>query len=237
MSVAASSVVTFPRPRRTQRVQLFAGLATEEMRRIATHARSLRKARGEFIYMPGDRADFVYILKRGRVKLSVLSESGKEIAIDIIQPGEIFGEFALVDELERSNMTQALDDVSTWVFSKHEFTNLLTSLPKLALSYIKLVGDRRRRMEKKLSDITSKAVSGRICELLHELSLSSAEFETAATEYLVPLTHQDVASLIGAARQTTTTVLNDLERRGIIQLGRGWIRVKCLKKLQTYASV
>jgi CRP/FNR family transcriptional regulator len=217
-------------------VQLFSALGSEEMSRIVAHARSMRKARGDFIYMPGDRADFVYILKCGRVKLSVLSESGKEIAIDIIQPGEIFGEFALVDESQRSNMTQALDDVSMWVFSKHDFTKLLTSLPQLALSYIKLVGDRRRRMEKKLSDITSKAVSGRICELLHELSTSAAE-ESVANDYLVPLTHHDVASLIGAARQTTTTVLNDLERRGIIELGRGSIRVKRLKELQTYAGV
>lgn len=235
MGVAASPTVTFPGPRHNQRVQLFSGLGAEEMSRIAAHARSLRKARGEFIYMPGDRADFVYILKRGRVKLSVLSESGKEIAIDIIQPGEIFGEFALVDESQRSNMAQALDDVLMWVFSKHDFTKLLTSLPMLALSYIRLVGDRRRRMEKKLSAITSKSVSGRICELLHELSTSSTDFETVRTDHIVPLTHQDVASLIGVARQTTTTVLNDLERRGIIELGRGWIRVKCLKQLQTYA--
>lgn len=236
MGVAASPIVEFPGPRHNRRVQLFSGLGSEEMTRIAAHARSMRKPRGEFIYMPGDRADFVYILKHGRVKLSVLSESGKEIAIDIIQPGEIFGEFALVDESQRSNMTQALDDVLMWVFSKHDFTKLLTSLPILALSYIKLVGDRRRRMEKKLSDITSKPVSGRICELLHELSTSSGEFETVASDYIVPLTHQDVASLIGAARQTTTTVLNDLERRGIIELGRGWIRVKRLKELQTYAA-
>jgi CRP/FNR family transcriptional regulator len=235
MQIAASPIAAFPGPRHNERVQIFSGLESEEMTRIATHARSLRKTRGEFIYIAGDRADFVYILKRGRVKLSVLAETGREIAIDIIQPGEIFGEFALVDESLRSNMVQALDDVLMWVFSKHDFTKLLTTQPKLALSYIKLVGDRRRRMEKKLSDITSKAVSARICALLHELSTSSAEVENIARDYLVPLTHHDVASLIGAARQTTTTVLNDLERRGIIELGRGWIRVKRLKQLQTYA--
>jgi CRP/FNR family transcriptional regulator len=218
------------------RVQIFSGLGPDEMSRIATHARSFRKARGEFIYMPGDRADFVYILRQGRVKLSVLSESGKEVAIDIIQPGEIFGEFALIDESPRSNMTQALDDVLMWVFARREFTELLSTQPKLALSYIRLVGDRRRRMEKKLSDITSKAVSARVCELLHELATSSAETETQSSDYLVPLTHHDVASLIGAARQTTTTVLNDMERRSIIELGRGWIRIKRLKELQTYAG-
>ena len=238
MSVAPSSAATlFGSTRHYQRVQIFSGLDPDEMTRIAAYARSLRKARGEFIYMPGDRADHVYILRHGRVKLSVLSESGKEIAIDVIQPGEIFGEFALVDESLRSNMAQALDDVVVWVFSKHDFTRLLASQPKLALSYIRLVGDRRRRMEKKLSDITSKAFSARVCELLHEISTSAAEAETAATDYLVPLTHHDVASLIGAARQTTTTVLNDLERRGIIELGRGWVRVKCLKELQTYTGL
>src|SRR6185436_14851534 len=92
MSVAASPIVPFPGPRHNQRVQLFSGLEPENMSRIAAHARSMRKTRGEFIYMPGDRADYVYFLKQGRVKLSVLSESGKEIAIDIIRSGEIFGE-------------------------------------------------------------------------------------------------------------------------------------------------
>lgn len=231
----ASSIATSETPRYNPRVQIFSGLRPEDMSHITVHARSLRKARGEFIYLPGDRSDFVYILKQGRVKLSVLAESGKEIAIDIIQPGEIFGEFALVDESLRSNMTQALDDVLMWVFAKQDFAQLLTTQPKLALSYIRLVGDRRRRMEKKLSDITSKPVSARVCELLHEISTSRLEIESS--DHLVPLTHHDVASLIGAARQTTTTVLNDLERRNIIELGRGWIRVKFLKALQTYAGL
>lgn len=235
ITVAGSA--TLSRSIQPGRVQIFSGLEAEEMSRIAAQARSLRKARGEFIYMPGDRADFVYILRQGRVKLSVLSESGKEVAIDIIQPGEIFGEFALVDESPRSNMAQALDDMLMWVFSKRDFTQLLAAQPKLALSYIRVVGDRRRRMEKKLSDITSKAVSARVCELLHELATSSAEVDTIASDYLVPLTHHDVASLIGAARQTTTTVLNDMERRSIIELGRGWIRIKRLKELQTYAGI
>lgn len=238
MNVAASSIATlFGTARDTQRPQIFSGLSREEINSVAACARSLRKARGEFIYTPGDRADFVYILRHGRVKLSVLSESGKEIAIDIIQPDEIFGEFALVDEAPRSNMAQALDDIVMWIFPKSSFTHLLSTQPKLALSYIRLVGDRRRRMEKKLSDITSKAVSARVCELLHELSTSASDGETANSDYLVPLTHHDVASLIGAARQTTTTVLNDLERRGIIELGRGWVRIKRLKELQTYASL
>ena len=238
MTVAASSIPTLSgSPPYTPRLQIFSALRSDEMSSIAAHARSLRKARGEFIYTPGDRADFVYILKHGRVKLSVLSESGKEIAIDVIQPGEIFGEFALVDDAPRSNMAQALDDMLVWVFSKGDFIRLLATQPNLALSYIRVVGDRRRRMEKKLSDITSKAVSARVCELLHELSTSSYEVEAAASDYLVPLTHHDVASLIGAARQTTTTVLNDLERRKIIELGRGWIRVKRLKELQTYAGL
>jgi CRP/FNR family transcriptional regulator len=203
---------------------------------ISVASRTVRKQRGQFVFMPGDRADYVYILKKGRIKLSVLSASGKEIAIDIIQPGEMFGEFALVDERSRSNMTQALDDVAVSAIDKRDFVRLLESLPKLALNYIRMVGDRRRRMEKKLSDITSKDVAARVCELLHELSAGSQPAQSFGQESLVPLMHHDIASLIGASRQTTTSVLNDLERREIIELGRGWVRVRCLKKLQTYVG-
>ena len=220
---------------RVQRVQLFSGLEPSEMTAIAAAARSLRKERGKFVYMPGDRADSVYVLKKGRIKLSVLSESGKEIAIDIIQPGEMFGEFALIDESVRSNMTQALDDVAILVFNKRDFVNLLETQARLALNYIRMVGDRRRRMEKKLSDITSKEVPTRVCELLHELSANSLA-TSESHQALIPLTHQDVASLIGASRQTTTSVLNDLMRCGFIELGRGWVRIKSLKDIQTYVG-
>jgi CRP/FNR family transcriptional regulator len=165
----------------------------------------------------------------------VLSESAREFAIDIIQPGEIFGEFALVDESERSNMAQALDDTVMWMFGKRDFMRLLVKQTALNLNYIRLVGDRRRRMEKKLSDITAKDVSARVCDLLHELSTGAAAV-SATRELVVPLTHQDVASLIGASRQTTTTFLNVLERRGVIELRRGWIRVKRLEHLQQYAG-
>ncbi len=217
-----------------RRVQLFSGLEQSEITQIAAAARSLCKRRGEFVYMPGDRADSVFVLKKGRIKLSVLSESGKEIAIDIIQPGEMFGEFALIDESLRSNMTQSLDDVVILVFNKHDFVNLLKSHSELALNYIRMVGDRRRRMEKKLSDITTKEVPTRVCELLHELSVNiSAAGEVH--QAVIPLTRQDVASLIGASRQTTTSVLNDLMRCGYIELGRGWVRIKSLKDIQTYA--
>src|SRR5215207_746615 len=218
------------------RVQLFDGLGPGDMSEITAAARALRKERGEFDYTPGDRAETVYVLRKGRIKLSVLSESGKEFAIDIFQPGDIFGEFALADEATRSNMAQALDDALVLVFGKRDFVRLLETRPKLVMNYIRLVGGRRRRMEKKLSDITAKDVAARVCELLHEISTSSAAANQAAPELLVPLTHQDVASLIGASRQTTTTVLNDLERRGIIELGRGWIRVTRLKELQVYVG-
>ena len=218
-----------------QRVQLFSGLSEVEMKTINAGACSLRKERGEFVYMPGDRANSVYFLKKGRIKLSVLSDSGKEIAIDIIQAGEMFGEFALIDESERSNMTQALDDVTILVFDKNDFVSLLESQSNLALNYIRMVGDRRRRMEKKLSDITSKEVSARVCELLDELSAYALP-AGGEQQSLIPLMHQDVASLIGATRQTTTSILNDLMRRGFIELGRGWIRIKSLRDLQRYIS-
>src|SRR5687768_80929 len=131
--------------RNGHRLQLFDGLGPGDMSEITAAARSLRKERGEFVYTPGDRAETVYVLRKGRIKLSVLSESGKEFAIDIFQPGDIFGEFALVDDTTRSNMAQALDEALMWVFGKRDFLRLLETRTKLAINYIRLVGGRRRR--------------------------------------------------------------------------------------------
>jgi CRP/FNR family cyclic AMP-dependent transcriptional regulator len=216
----------------SQRLQFFSGLEPGEVKQVVEPARILRKGRGEFVYTQGDPADSVYVLNKGRVKLSVLAESGKEFAIDLIQQGELFGEFALIDEASRSNMVQAIDDVRMWVFDKLDFVRLLESQPKLALNYIRMAGDRRRRMEKKLSDITSKDVSSRICELLYELSGDAPDAKREERGSLIPLMQHDVASLIGAARQTTTSILNDLERRHIIELGHGWIRLKRPQELR-----
>jgi CRP-like cAMP-binding protein len=163
-----------------QRVQLFAGLEQSEMTAIATAARNLRKGRGEFVYIPGDQADSVCVLKNGRIKSSVLSESGKEIAIDIIQLGEMFGEFALIDESVRSNMTQALDEVAILVFNKRDFVNFLKNQSTLALNYIRTVGDRRRRMEKELADITPYADSH--ARVSTSIRNSPREIDTAIRE-------------------------------------------------------
>lgn len=213
------------------RIDLFSGCGPAEMEEITAASRVLRKERGEFVYMPGEPADSVYVLRKGRIKLSMLAESAREFVIDIIQAGEIFGEFALIDESERSNMAQALDDAVMWMFGKRDFMRVLAKQAALNLNYIRLVGDRRRRMEKKLSDLTAKDVWARVCELLHDYSTSAAAV-SATRDLVVPLTHQDVANLIGTSRQTTTTFLNVLERQGVIELGRGWIRVKRLEHLQ-----
>ena len=79
-------------------------------------------------------------------------------------------------------MTQALDNVTMWVFNKRDFAHLLAQ-PKLSMNYIRLVGDRRRRMEKKLSDIMSKDVSARVYELLHELCVGASEIDASARGY------------------------------------------------------
>lgn len=207
-----------------KRVNLFAGLSHQELEQIAAMSRMVNKPKGEFIYLPGDPATSVYVLKEGRVKISLLSESGKEIGIDIIEPGEVFGELALVDDSPRKSLAQALEDVLLCIFDKRDFEMMLQSRPQLAVRVAKFIGWRRRRLEKKLVDLLYKDVTTRIAELLLEFAREQGRADRS--EVLIPLTHQDIADLVGASRQTTTSVLNDLERLGVIELGRRSVRVR-----------
>ena len=105
-----------------QRVQLFSGLSEVEMKTINAAARSLRKERGEFVYMPGDQGRLRLLPEeRKNQTVSAVGIRVKRSLSTSFKPGEIFGEFALIDESVRSNMTQALDDVTILVFNKRDF--------------------------------------------------------------------------------------------------------------------
>src|SRR6185503_18730276 len=156
----------------------------------------------------------------------------KELIVEIVEPGGIFGELVLIDDSPHVTVAEALDDVLLYGYWKQNFKNIIASHPELALRLAKIVGSRFRKIERKVSDLVNKDVSARITDLLVELAGTRGDNGDSTGEILVRLKQQDVAGLIGACRQATTKALNDLERMGWFELGRGSIRIKSLHGLR-----
>ena len=191
----------------------------------------------DLIYLPGDVSDQVYLLKEGRVKISKLSEDGREITLVILEPGEIFGESALIDDKEtRSTVAEALENAYLCVISRRDFEEFINNKPELALSVTKLIGFRRRQIENMLEDLVFRGVHERLGILLLRLAERHGKEVDGKKLIDISLTHYDYANLIGSTRETTTACLNDFKREGLIEFQKRKVVIINEKGLRNRAA-
>ncbi len=192
----------------------------------------------DLIYLPGDVSDQVYLLKEGRVKISKLSEDGREITLVILEPGEIFGESALIGDKEtRSTVAEALENAYLCVISRRDFEEFINNKPELALSVTKLIGFRRRQIENMLEDLVFRGVHERLALLLLRLAERHGKEVDGKNLIDISLTHYDYANLIGSTRETTTACLNDFKREGLIEFQKRKVVIINEKGLKNRAAL
>jgi len=207
----------------------------EEVDRIAIHKYLKKK---EIIYLPGDSSDKVYLLKKGRVKVSRLSEDGREMTMTLLEPGEFFGESALyAEQPTRSTMAEALDDAMICSIYRPEFEQMLKREPDLALRVTKAIGRRRREIESRLEDMVFRSVPARLAHLLLKLAGQYGKEKKVGLLIDVGLTHLEIANLIGSTRETTTTQLNNLKRSGLIDIRKRNIYITDRAGLEELADI
>lgn len=199
-----------------KQIKLFSDLPDREMQRVEEVTRMESVKRRQFIFLPGDAASTIYLLKSGRVKLSRVNEEGKELTLAILEPGEVFGELEILEGMPRDTVAEALDDVSICVMQRADFEALLKKDPNTNIRLTKLIGLRLKKIESRIEDLVFKDVPARLAHLLIELSKEFGLQENGRTRLNVKISHQELANLIGSTRETVTATLGDFKRRGLI---------------------
>lgn len=190
--------------------------------------------KGEYIYFEAYKHNKVYFVKEGTIKIGYIDDDGNEKVKEIIQKGELFGQFSLERNSLHGEFAQAYkNDVSICAFTIDDFEKLLKNRPDLALKYSKQVGAKLRNIENRLVNLLNKDVKTRLIHFLWQLVEQNLG-ENTAEGFCMPnyLTHEDIASLIGSSRQTVTTMINELETEGILSYNRQEICFLDVKKLQ-----
>jgi CRP/FNR family transcriptional regulator, cyclic AMP receptor protein len=208
-----------------KRCDLFERLTPEQAEHLEGRAVMRRFGKGEIIYVPSDLARSVLVVASGRVKIKGVTPDGKEIIYAFIEPGELFGELALVDESPRDEFAEALEPSEILAIARDDLFALMAARPDISLGITKLLGLRRKRIETRLRNIMFRSNRQRVLGVLLELLDSYGEQLGPNWQIQLRLSHQELASLIGATRETVTIVLGQLQLEGLIRVKRRCITV------------
>lgn len=166
------------------------------------------------VFSVGDVCDGLYLIERGRVRIVINDDEGREVILTTLAAGEYFGEMALIDNEERSATVVTTEETGFRVISRHAFEQALATRPDTAFQLLVNLVKRLREADRKIESLALLDVYGRLARTLLELA---AEKDGKLVVENKP-THQDLANMIGASREMVTRLLGDLVRGNYISV-------------------
>jgi CRP-like cAMP-binding protein len=201
-------------------VPLFKGLDADEMAKFAELLRDKSYPKGSVILFEDDPGDALFIVRAGRVKVVLVAEDGREVILGILGPAEHFGELSLIDDQPRSAHVIAMEESTLLVLRRDDFRRRVEQNPSVAWSLLGELSRRLRRADNTIGSLVLLDVPGRIARLL----LDAAD-EGGSDLIEKPLTHQTIAHLIGASRETVSRAMREFQDSGWVTSERRRIRI------------
>jgi len=216
-----------------ERDSLFRGLAGAVHERIAALAMRRAYDEGAIIFMRGDPGDSLCGVVRGRVRISVSRPGGKEVFLNIMAPGETFGEIALLDGEPRTATATAMVRTELFVIPREQFLRLLGSEPQLAAHLIQLLCRRVRWTAQLMEDSALLTVPVRVAKRL--LSLARLHGRQTASGTKLNISQEELAQFLGLSRQIVNQHLQGWKAKGWILAGRGNVTIANVLALERFA--
>ncbi len=198
---------------------MFGQLQPEVIKRLASYSHVKAVRAGATIFQRGDPGDSLFAVFTGTVKISNRAQDGKDAVFNIISPGQIFGEIALLDGQPRTADAAAVTDCHLMVVDRRDFIPLLSDHPDTALKIIELLCSRLRHTSEQVEDTMFLDLPGRLAKTLLWLSRGSS----SAKSRKVSITQREMGQMIGMSRESTNKQLRDWEERNWVRLERGGV--------------
>ena len=201
------------------RNSLFRGLPEQTIAQIAALASRRTYKADTVVVMRGDPGDALYGVITGRVRISASGAGGKEIFLNIMEPGDAFGEIALLDGQPRSAAATTITPTELMIIRREDFLALVKREPQLAVHLIELLCKRVRWTSEQSEDSSLLSVPARLAKRLLSLASSHGRKTTAGAQ--LKITQEDLAQFLGLSRQIVNKYLQTWKKQGWITLGRG----------------
>ena len=202
---------------------LFAAMQPEELDEILKFALDRRVRRGQTIFQRGDEGSSLMAVLRGRVRISSVSGDGKELTLNVINPGEIFGEIALLDGQPRSADAVAIEDSVLLVVDRRYFLPFLRHKEDLCLRLLAVLCSRLRRTSTALEEIALFDLPVRLARVLLKLAEDYGRPGSTGTRIDLKLSQRDLSNLVAASRESVNKLWRTWRENGTVELEDGFI--------------
>jgi CRP-like cAMP-binding protein len=195
----------------------------EELAGIIALAVERRFRRGQTIFLKDDAGSSMMAVLRGRVRISSVSAEGKEITLNVINPGEVFGEIALLDGQPRSADATALEETALLVVERRDFLPFLSRNQDLALRLLSVLCERLRRTSIALEQIALFDLPARLARVLLKLAADYGRPTSHGTRIDFKLSQRDLSNLVAASRESVNKQLGAWRDEGVLSIDDGYI--------------
>ena len=201
-----------------RQVPLFSGLDEEDIQSLIGAVTRRKYPKDAVIFFESDPGDAMFMIISGRVKVTILSDDGREIILSILSDRDFFGEMALLDNEPRSATAIAVQDTEVAVIHQKDFLSIVEKRPRVAINLLSALSDRLRKANHQIGSLALLDVYGRVAGVLLEMASDTGiRLKDGRIRFRRP-THQEIANMIGATRETVSRTISDLHRQGYIEI-------------------
>jgi CRP/FNR family transcriptional regulator, cyclic AMP receptor protein len=211
-------------------------LRPEELSRLAANATLTKHRAHVTIFQKGDPGDSMMAVVSGRVKICIYSSEGKEMVLNIIDRGGLFGEIAVLDGQPRSGDAMALEDTELLVLDRSRLMPFLTANPEIPTRLIAVLCQRLRQTSNALEDALLRDAPSRVARGLLRLAGTFGKQEGSGLRLDVKLSQQQIGNLIGISRESTNKYIVDWTRANYLKVNAGFITITDMAALESLAQ-
>jgi CRP/FNR family transcriptional regulator, cyclic AMP receptor protein len=216
--------------------ELLDGMSADDQEKILSAARRRQFRRGEVVFREGDPADCMHFIESGVFAAEISAAGGERAMLNVLAPGEFFGELALVKSAHQPHRTATILAISpgqTLTITAQAFSALRDRHATVERLLVSALAQRVDQLSGRLLEALYTGVDRRVYRRLLDLA---EIFDEGSADLVIPLSQEDLATMAGASRLTVNQVLQRLVARGVISLGRRQIAIRDLASLHAAAE-
>ncbi|TPV46758.1 Crp/Fnr family transcriptional regulator [Bacillus dicomae] len=203
-------------------ISLLEELPMDDLKAVEELSEMKPVKKGTIILSPDKPIEALFFLKKGQVRLFRMNHHGKQFTVDILTSGNIFGETSTLSLTDDQVYAEAMTDTYLCMIERKDFEGFIERNPKIALKFINILSNRLKEVYSLSEKIALSDVKYRLIYLLLKLSEKTGRRINEWQTINMKLTHADIANMIGSTRETTSAILSQLKKDGLIKKDLNW---------------